>query len=202
MKIYDITQPLFGCRIYPGDPEPRRTLLHSMEGGDVYNMTELTVCVHNGTHVDAPRHFIRDGKGIGEISLERFIGPALVTDFDGELTAEDAQAMIDRFRAQQPGAGIKILLRGDALVSADAARAFAEAGTQLLGVESQSVGPVEAPMEVHLILLGAETVLLEGLMLQDVPEGFYLLNCAPLDLEGCDGSPCRAVLIGDAALPV
>ena len=65
----------------------------------------------------------------------------------------------------------------------------------LLGNESQTVGPEDAPMEVHLILLGAGVVLLEGVRLKDVSEGVYLLNAAPLNLSGAEGSPCRAVLI-------
>ena len=52
-----------------------------------------------------------------------------------------------------------------------------------------------APMEVHLILLGANAVLLEGIRLSEVSEGVYFLNAAPLNLSGADGSPCRAVLI-------
>ena len=65
----------------------------------------------------------------------------------------------------------------------------------LLGNESQTVGPEDAPMEIHLILLGADVVLLEGIRLAEVPEGVYLLNAAPLNLSGADGSPCRALLI-------
>ena len=80
-------------------------------------------------------------------------------------------------------------------MTADAARVFAKAGILLIGNESQTVGPEDAPMEVHLILLGAETVLLEGIVLTDVPEGKYFLNAAPLNLGGCDGAPCRAYLM-------
>lgn len=72
---------------------------------------------------------------------------------------------------------------------------FTESNILLLGNESQTVGPENAPMEVHLILLGAGTVLLEGIRLAEVSEGVYLLNAAPLNLSGADGSPCRAILI-------
>ena len=64
----------------------------------------------------------------------------------------------------------------------------------LLGNESQTVGPEEAPMAVHLALLGKGVVLLEGIRLKEVPEGVYLLNAAPLNLSGADGAPCRAIL--------
>ena len=76
---------------------------------------------------------------------------------------------------------------------------FTDSGILLLGNESQTVGPESAPMEVHKILLSADVVLLEGIRLSAVSEGAYLLNAAPLNLSGADGSPCRAVLI-DAEL--
>ena len=87
------------------------------------------------------------------------------------------------------------MIRGSGILTAEGARVFAEAGTFLLGVESQTVGPPSAPMTVHQILLGAGTVLLEGLRLSHVKEGVYLLSAAPLALGGSDGAPCRAILI-------
>ncbi len=68
---------------------------------------------------------------------------------------------------------------------------------RLVGVESQSVGPVDAPMKVHLILLRREIALLEGLVLEGVAEGRYFLSAVPLKLGGCDGAPCRAFLMSD-----
>ena len=77
----------------------------------------------------------------------------------------------------------------------NAAEVFAEAGILLLGNESQTVGPEDAPMQVHLKLLGAEVVLLEGIRLQKVTEGVYILNASPINLGGADGAPCRAILL-------
>ena len=89
----------------------------------------------------------------------------------------------------------RILIKGAAEVSPEAAKAFAASNILLLGNESQTVGPEDAPMEVHLILLGANVILLEGIRLKNVSEGVYLLNAAPLNLSGADGAPCRAVLM-------
>ena len=50
-------------------------------------------------------------------------------------------------------------------------------------------------MEVHKLLLGADMALLEGVVLNDIPEGHYFLSAAPLNLAGADGAPCRAYLI-------
>ncbi|MBO4999029.1 MAG: cyclase, partial [Lachnospira sp.] len=88
-----------------------------------------------------------------------------------------------------------ILIKGKAVVTLEAAEVFAEAGILLLGNESQTVGPEDAPMQVHLKLLGAEVVLLEGIRLQKVTEGVYILNAAPINLGGADGAPCRAILL-------
>ena len=193
--IYDITQPLLECEIYPGDPGPEKTAIYQMENGDLYNMTAISLCVHNGTHVDAPRHFLRDGKGINQICLEKFIGEAYVAEHEGDVTGQDAENILQCARKAGGEAWRKILIKGNATVTCEAAGVFAEAGIDLIGNESQSVGPEDAPMAVHLILLRAEVVLLEGIRLQAVCEGAYYLNCAPLNLTDCDGAPCRAILM-------
>lgn len=192
--IYDISQPLFECRVFPGDPKPVKTEIRRMSRGDLYNLTAVSACVHSGTHVDAPFHFIADGKGVGEIGLERFIGPAFVVSHEGEVDGTDAGRILERAREMNEDAWKKILIKGDATVTEDAAGVFAEAGIELIGNESQTVGPEDAPMAVHLILLRKEVVLLEGIRLGHVPDGVYVLNCAPLDLGKTDGAPCRAVL--------
>ena len=193
--LYDISQPLFECEVYPGDPKPERRAVSRMADGSLYNLTALSLCAHNGTHVDAPFHFYRDGKGVDRIPLEKFIGPAFVGTHSGDVTAADAETLLRRAAAAHPGAEKKLLIKGRATVTPEAARVFADAGTELIGNESQTVGPEDAPMAVHLILLGAEVVLLEGIRLGSVPDGAYLLNCAPLNLTDCDGAPCRAVLM-------
>ena len=195
MKIYDISQEVFGCEIYPGDPAPERQRLQAMEDGSMYNLTAFSMCAHNGTHVDAPFHFLRDGKPLDQIDLERLIGPAFVAEHSGAVTGADAAAILRKARDQKPEAARRILIKGDAVVSEEAAEVFAKADVWLLGNESQSVGPKSAPMAVHLILLQAEVVLLEGIRLSAVPEGVYLLHAAPLNLGGADGAPCRATLI-------
>lgn len=193
--IYDISQPVFGCKVYPGDPVPEKTVLNDMGQGDLYNLSAFYMCAHNGTHIDAPLHFIRDGKSVDGILPEKCVGPAYVSAHSGEVSAEDARRILAKAKAACPAAVKRILIKGEATVTSAAAEVFAGAGLFLLGNESQSVGPVDAPMTVHLILLGAETVLLEGIRLAGVPEGVYTLNCLPLNLNGAEGAPCRAILI-------
>ena len=195
MKIYDISQEVFGCRVYPGDPMPEKKELKSMEKGDVYNLTVFSMCAHNGTHIDAPRHFIKDGKTVDEICLDAFVGMAYVAEHCGVVTYDDAEEIIKKAEMYHTEAAKRILIKGDIEVSLEAAKVFASSNILLLGNEPQSVGPQNEPMAVHLVLLGADVVLLEGICLSEVSEGVYFLNAAPLNFSGADGSPCRAVLI-------
>lgn len=195
MKVYDISQEVFGCVVFPGDPAPKMEAAMRMAEGDKCNLTVFGMCAHNGTHVDAPFHFYESGKTIDETDLEKYIGYAYVAVHDGIVTAADALAILEKAREADRRGRKRILLKGKSVVSIDAAKVFAEAGIWLLGNESQTVGPEDAPMDVHLKLLGAEIVLLEGIRLGEVEEGVYFLNAAPLNLGGADGAPCRAVLI-------
>lgn len=195
MKLYDISQEVFGCAVYPGDPTPKKESLSRMETGDLYNLTAFSMCAHNGTHVDAPYHFIEDGNTVEQIPLEKTVGLCFVKEWKGILDEEGARQILRRATLTVRESARRILLKGDAIVSADAARVFAEGGVDLIGNESQTVGPEDAPMEVHRILLGADVVLLEGIRLKDVPEGVYFLSAAPLALAGADGAPCRAILV-------
>ena len=195
MKIFDISQEVFSCKVFPGDPAPERRVLSSMEAGALYNLTAISMCAHNGTHVDAPSHFIKDGKTVDAICLEAVIGMAYVAEHQGIVSGDDAAAILEKANALNPEAARRILIKGAAVVSAEAARVFAASNILLLGNESQTVGPEDAPMAVHHILLGANVILLEGIRLAAVPEGVYLLSAAPLNLGRAEGSPCRAVLI-------
>ena len=195
MKIYDISQEVFSCQVYPGDPAPRKEMLSLMEKGDLYNLTTFSMCAHNGTHIDAPFHFIKDGKTVDAICLKALVGMAFVAEHEGIVSADDAVEIIKKAKEQNPEAAKRILIKGTAEVSLEASKVFAASEILLLGNESQTVGPEDAPIAVHRVLLAADVVLLEGIRLSEVSEGVYLLNAAPLNLGGADGSPCRAILI-------
>ena len=190
MKIYDISQEIFSCAVYPGDPKPEKQTLCATASGDLYNLTAFFMCAHNGTHIDAPFHFLHNGKSVDRIELDVFVGACFVARHEGDVTGENAREILAKAKGAE-----RILIAGPATVTAEAAEVFATAGIKLLGNESQTVGPAEAPMQVHLILLGRGVALLEGVVLNDIPEGHYFLSAAPLNLAGADGAPCRAYLI-------
>ena len=194
--IYDISQEVFSGAIYPGDPAPSKKDLMSINKGYLCNLTGFSMCAHNGTHIDAPYHFYNEGKTVDQLPLEKFVGPCYVIHHEGELSQSDAIEILER--AKKEGgeeAAKKILVGGKCTISERAAKVFADAEIDLIGNESQTVGPLDTPMAVHHIMLGAEVVLLEGIRLGEVPEGVYMLNAAPINLGGADGAPCRAILM-------
>ena len=190
MKLYDISQEVFSCAVYPGDPRPEKQTLCATAAGDLYNLTAFSMCAHNGTHIDAPFHFLDGGKTVEQLPLDVFVGDCFVVRHEGYVDAADAEAMVAKARG-----AARILIAGEAVVTAEAAEVFAASGICLLGNESQSVGPEDAPMQVHKILLSKGIALLEGVVLKAVPQGRYFLSAAPLNLAGADGAPCRAYLI-------
>ena len=189
------SQEVFQCAIFPGDEAPERRVVETIDGGSICNLTVFSMCAHNGTHVDAPYHFYNEGKTIDRLDLERVVGECFVTFCEGLVTAAKAKEILNNAKRINEEAAKRILIGGDAVVTLEAAQVFAQAGIFLIGNESQTVGPMEAPAKVHYELLKAEVVLLEGIRLQGIEEGVYWLNAAPLNLGQADGAPCRAILI-------
>lgn len=187
-RLYDISQELFSSVVYPGDLAPTPEKIASIAEGAAANVTNLHMCAHNGTHLDAPLHFVEDGASIAEVPLSQCIGEAFVVDCADTLDA-------DRVARLLPAGCRRLLLRGGGLPDLSGARALVEAGVLLVGVEPQSVGGIEAPAPVHRCLLGAGIVALEGLRLADVTPGRYTLLAAPISGAGLDGAPVRAVLM-------
>jgi arylformamidase len=189
-KIIDISQEIFTCAVYPGDPVPEKQTVYSTGAGDLYNLTSFAMCAHNGTHIDAPFHFLHNGKTVDRMDLAYFVGDCYVARHEGDVTATDAEEILKKANGAE-----RILIAGKATVTAEAAEVFAAGEIKLLGNEGQTVGPEDAPMQVHLILLRRGIALLEGIVLDEVAEGRYFLSAAPLNLGGADGAPCRAYLI-------
>jgi len=193
MKLIDISQEVLSCKVFPGDESPKAERVRSMEDGELYNLSVFSMCAHNGTHIDAPFHFLNDGKTVEKMPLAAFVGECFVVRHEGDVTAEDARGVMEK--AKNAGANERILIAGKATVTLEAAEVFAKSGIKLIGNESQTVGPENAPMAVHKVLLAKEIVLLEGVVLAGVTEGKYFLSAVPLNFAGFDGAPCRAYLM-------
>ncbi|MBQ3133694.1 MAG: cyclase family protein [Clostridia bacterium] len=186
MKIHDISKGLLSSPVYPGDPMPELRQLRQMAFGDEYNLSELTMCVHSGTHLDAPLHFLPDGADVTALPLADVIGECTVVELDGPILGADAEELLPRIRDG------RLLIKGDAWLTPSAAFVLSE--LKLIGSELASVAPPEVVASVHRQLLGEGTLLLENLDLSAVPAGTYFLVAAPIKIEGAEGAPVRAFL--------
>lgn len=188
MKIIDISQEIFSAEIFPGDPVPGMDMVMSWENDDVCQLTELTLGSHTGTHMDAPRHFLEEGRDVAEVALEKCVGVCKVVEVTGEISGVQMEEML-------ADGTERLLLKGKQVITEEAARVMAEKCLKCIGVEGLTVGPFSSPAPVHKILLGSEIVILEGLRLDHAAEGEYFLAAQPLKMKELDGSPVRAVLI-------
>lgn len=190
MRIIDISRPLLQAPVYPGDPSPHLQPLTLIEAQDEFNTSALYACLHNGTHLDAPLHAIPDGDDISALSADCFTGECTVVAFDGVLTGEQAEQILENI-----GNPDKLLFKGDTQISPSAAFVFADAGLHLIGVEATTVGFAPYDGQVHRTLLQGGVLILEGLDLSAAQPGRYFLVAAPLSIQGAEASPVRALLI-------
>ena len=189
MKIYDISRDLIKTLPYPGDEPPRLRAVHRMKDGESYNLSRLETSMHAGTHVDAPLHFIADGKDIAALPLEQFVGDCVVLTVP--KTPLDAMYFMKRPFAP------RILLHGKGQLTESAIGYLYNQGCVLIGTDRQSIGSYSDELSVHVALLGYGVAVLENLDLRAVPDGRYTLYAAPLKISGAEGAPCRAILVSD-----
>jgi len=201
-KIIDISLPLSGKTVvYPGNPKVRFKSLR----GKTSDLSEITMGSHTGTHVDAPRHVFKNGRGVGEFALAPFIGPCRVLD----LTSVKTVITVADLESHRIRAGERILVRtvnskrgfkkwrDDYIWLASEAAAFlAKKRIALFGIDALSVkerGSLDN--RPHTALLSRGIPIVEGLDLHRVSPGRYFLTVLPLKLSGLDGAPARAVLL-------
>ena len=207
MKVYDISVPLRAdMPTYSGEPGPRLQLAKQLSQGDPANVSVLSLGSHTGTHVDAPSHFLDGAPGVDGLPLDALVGPAFVAEHGGEshITAADLDALAipaDCRRLLFKTSNGRLwddseFHRDFIALAPDAARALAERGLRLVGIDYLSIERFRPERhEVHETLLASGVVILEGLDLRAVPPGEYVLVCAPLNVVGAEGAPARAFLI-------
>jgi kynurenine formamidase len=213
--LIDLTHPMEdGQPCYPGDPPPRIRPHDTLRSAG-YNTTHLALGSHQGTHLDAPYHYLADGLSVDRIPLERLYGPAAAVDLapGGELaerTAIRVEDLAPHAGEFEPGArvilrtgwgrrfGTAAFFEGHPSLTPESAAWIAARGVWLLGLDTPS--PAEDAGPVHHLLLGAGIVILESLANLDALPPRFTLAAFPLKLVGRDGSPVRAVaLAGEPA---
>jgi arylformamidase len=210
MKIYDISIPISpGMPVWPGDPPVVLERVSSMDAGAHDNVSRLACSVHTGTHVDAPHHFLNDGRTVDALPLDVLTGPVLVVQVPedvGLITAD----ILERSAIQAGTLRLLLKTRNSRLwksssgefardfvgISVDGAEWIVRFGVKLIGIDYLSIAPFNHSLPTHHALLRPGIIILEGLDLRSVSPGIYTLYCLPLKLLGSDGAPARAILIG------
>lgn len=202
----DISVPIRNAMVHwPGDPPVLIERVRIIENGDAANVSAISMGTHTATHIDAPRHFIRDGKGIADMPLDMTVGRVRVIEVYDTDSIKPEELIRHRIRV-----GERILFktrnssrvwRTDAFIkdfvfiSKEAASFLVERGVRVVGIDYLSVGGYKRDSsETHQILLGAGIWIIEGLDLSHVKPGRYYLICLPISLDQGDGAPARAIL--------
>jgi kynurenine formamidase len=204
-RIVDLSQTVdAGTPVYPGDGPVRITVLEQAS----VNLSRIDLCVHTGTHMDAPFHFFHDAETIDRVALDRCVSPARIVDLrgiakGGEIRREDIETRLNApLRAHAAVLhtgwskhwGVPDYFSDHPFLSADAAQFLVDCDVQLVGVDMPSVD--HAPYAAHQILLGAGVPIVENLTnLDAIGADLFQLIVLPLKLAGRDGSPVRAVAI-------
>ncbi len=196
----DITLPMrHGMVHYPGDPEIIFESVLDIRSGGPVNLQRLSLGSHSGTHVDAPYHVLPDGKKIGSLPVDYFIGRARVFAFDSDIHAEQIQGLhieaddIVLFKTPS-GAKLGEVYDPDHVnVLPCAARFLADTRVRAVGIDCLSIENNPA-LETHRILLGSGIPIIEGLDLRKAEPGDYHMTAMLMRLEDSDGAPLRAML--------
>ncbi len=208
-RIYDVSVSVrTGGLVYPGNPEILIEPQQAIARGAGANVSRIDFGSHTGTHVDAARHFFDDGQTVDEIPPEKLVGPAILIAFDEpDRVSVGADDLVNHNLAGQK----RVLIRtrnssrldnpefdkGYVFLAPDGADLLVSLGVELVGVDYLSIEQFHSGHhKTHRTLLEKSVVIVEGLDLSEPAPGSYEFICLPLRLEGLDGAPARALLIG------
>jgi len=206
-KLLDISVPLHGgLPLWPGSRPIHIERVMDLAGGDDANVSELTIDLHSGTHIDAPLHFIQEGATTEEVPLEKMVGNCFIADFRGLHAISGA----DLENADIPAGVKRLLLKTDnssrwgdfaqpfrsdfCALTPDAAQWIVRRDLMLIGIDGPSIQLYEDPYDTHIVLLQNQIVILENLNLLEAEPGPAHLICLPLRVRGVEAVPVRAVL--------
>ncbi|MDR3047970.1 MAG: cyclase family protein [Bacteroidales bacterium] len=182
-KIIDISKELTTTQPYPGDRAAIITRIHDMAVHDDCNLSELTMNLHNATHIDAPLHYIENGLSIEQIAVDKCIGAAIVVNADRLITPAFKEHLTNK-KVQ------RVLVKGDLQLTPEVVQLLVAHPILLIGTENNTIGNPD----IHKQLLSQEIVVLENITLEHVSEGDYFLFAAPIKIANAEGAPCRALL--------
>jgi len=209
MHLYDISLTLSSdLPTWPGDPSFELIRVRKIDDGDHANVSRIEMSAHTGTHVDAPYHFLAEGKTVEDLSLSDLSGRAYVLHLpkvniitaeileNAEIPPRTRRVLFRTRNSEIWAKNVNTFQEDFVALRADAAQYLVDRGVRLVGVDYLSVAPFHDSVDTHQILLKAGVIVVEGLDLSQVSQGRYTLYCLPLKIAGADGTPARAILMG------
>lgn len=209
--IIDISIPLSPDMVrWEGDPPMIIRQVLKIKDGAAYNLSQVKMSVHQGTHMDAPRHFLEEGALIEDFPLEVLVGEAQVVHIPREVHSITAEVL--RSSGIQAGTQRVLLKTRNSefwkncpqefqqdfvSLSLDGADYLIERGVRLVGIDYLSISPGDDFRPVHARLMENGIAIVETLDLSKAEAGIYQLVCLPLKLMGVEGAPVRAILMRD-----
>ncbi|MES2854593.1 MAG: cyclase family protein [Bdellovibrionota bacterium] len=217
MKIIDIT-PIISERIgvFPGDVKFERDISLEFEKGHNLRLSSIKTSLHLGAHADGPNHYSKTGVGIGERDPSIYLGRCLVVHAEckpGERVSR--KNLSGHFRELSAFKGAeRVLVKTGSFPDPDQWNSdfcsydpifieeLAGLGVRLIGIDTPSIDPeTSKDLPSHAMVAEYDLAILEGIVLEKVPEGVYTLIALPLKIENADAAPVRAVLIEGVQFP-
>ncbi len=210
MRTYDITLTISpDLVVWPDDLPVELYKTDSIANGSQANVSRIHMGVHTGTHVDAPFHFIDGGKTVDMLDVAILTGRAYVLHVDDEVDIITRE-VIENSSIPPRTKRVLFKTRNSSLwhdghtefekeyvaIDPEAAALLIQRGVKLVGVDYLSVATFTDTIPTHHVLLDAGVIIVEGLNLSKVSQGRYTLYCLPMKIEGVDGAPARAILVG------
>lgn len=205
MKILDVSWPI--SEVMTAYKDKRVVQIEAVKSFAQDNVRDSVMRLgsHTGTHVDAPAHFLQDGKTIDQVRLERLVGPCKVlsvTLADGVITDEHlmpysiAEGDIILLKTSNSALGATEKFNAQFVyLDESAARYLGQKKVKAVGIDYLGVERGQPEHQTHITLFSHDVVVIEGLRLQHVPAGDYFFVCLPLYVLGIEAAPARAILI-------
>jgi len=203
-RVYDISPPVRpGFPVFPGDSPFAMRWTWKLGPSCPVNVSEVSMSPHTGAHTDAPLHYDDDGASIGEVALDPYLGPCRVIHAFGVAPLIEPHHLAHRLAHTPPRVLVRTYEQAPVNSWDSGFAAFAPATIELLrehavlliGIDTPSVDPEQSKtLDSHQVVRRHRMAILEGIVLDDVPEGEYELIALPLRWVGVDASPVRAVL--------
>ncbi len=204
MKIYDISQPIYhGMPVWPGDTAFQERLTWQITDTCPVNVSEVIMSPHTGTHADAPYHYDQNGKSIGTVDLDAYIGRARVIDtiaigplVKPEHVEQALENIPERVLLRTYGQAPTTEWDSDfTAIDPETVELLAAHGVKLIGIDTPSVDPEQSKtLDSHMAIKKHGLAILEGLVLDGVAPGDYELIALPIKFANLDASPVRAIL--------